>query len=643
MAYNPTLRTTKGSPLTFTELDNNFSGVVQEFTDNANALAAPNSTVPFAGSTAGELVDKANGAVQSSNLAASNSTQQIAGKTAQSLVQDLTQAVDDLDVVKPKLEIVPTTESNSKISLENWIMLSEFVWEHDRPTGWVHSLHLAGTAPNSYNRVNGVVNFVRFGDYTVSETKIQCKWPLNPALSDAFVTMGPNSSNVDAGKRILTPSRIVGETVYGGISGFDIRQPSTLISCQAYSSKFNGFDINAGDVGTRLINTRSENCGQTDNGETSLTVGHGVIARSGCQIIGHISKNVAEDGYQIGTAIGAGTPLDHEFELLNCEAYNCYEDFLDIKETGKKLTIRGFKGWGCADSAVNFHPNIGTGICEITDSRFGGAIQMLRVAQQTSVPSKLISARNIYDQSNKHMIDTATMPALDWQPSNVHPDAFIVSMADVFIGGGTRSGVVKAVISIQGKGDFKFINDTIHVPSAGNHEQVSAIVINNAEAVVRAYNCCITKYAGVGQAYLIDIPDDQTDVLIRDGLLWIDGAVGTTPFVRIAGVEYTQNDITGSDYGGANNLIVGNVRIERMLTTSPNYTNEPKNNLAPAWQTVHMNIHGSSQWAPPKDVLGQPYAYFSWMGGSPSESITVGAYNSLTARMIQQDDTGLLT
>ena len=58
MSYNPTLRTTKGSPLTYTELDNNFSGVVQEFTDNANALAAPNSTVPFAGTTAGEVVDK---------------------------------------------------------------------------------------------------------------------------------------------------------------------------------------------------------------------------------------------------------------------------------------------------------------------------------------------------------------------------------------------------------------------------------------------------------------------------------------------------------------------------------------------------------------------------------------------------------
>ncbi|WP_423186768.1 hypothetical protein ACO1PK_00705 [Alishewanella sp. d11] len=540
--------------------------------------------------------------------------------------------------------LISTTTSNENIhqKLESWSQLSEFVWETNRPSGWVHSLHLAGVAPNSYNRVSGVVNFIRFGDYTVSETKIQVKWPVNPALSSAFVTIGPNSSNVDAGKRILQSQKIVGENVWGGIHGFEIRAASTLINCQSNAPKFNGFDINAPTKGTRLIKCVSEMCGQTDNGETSLNVGHGIIVRSDCVIIGHVSRKVAEDGYQIGTAIGSGIPEDHAVELINCEAYSCYEDFLDIKETGQKLTIRGFKGWGAADSAVNYHPTIGTGLCEITDSRFGGAVQMLRVNQQGVVPSKIISARNIYDQSNKHMISPATMPALDWNVSNVHSESFLVSMADVFIGGGNRSGVVKAVVNIQGRGDFKFFNDTIHVPSTGGHEQVSAIVINNVNAVVRSYNCCITKYAGVGQAYLIDITSDQTDVLIRDGLLWIDGAVGTTPFVKIAGVEYTQNDLTGSSYGGANNLIVGNVRIERMLTTSPNYIDEPSNNLAPAWETVHMNIHGRRQWAPQKDVLGAPYAYFSWMGGSPSESITVGAYNSLTARFIVNKTNGLL-
>jgi hypothetical protein len=51
MAIDLTLRNTKGSPLTFTELDNNFSELKQEFTD----LAAANSTVPVGGVEAQEI------------------------------------------------------------------------------------------------------------------------------------------------------------------------------------------------------------------------------------------------------------------------------------------------------------------------------------------------------------------------------------------------------------------------------------------------------------------------------------------------------------------------------------------------------------------------------------------------------------
>jgi hypothetical protein len=51
MAIDLTLRTTKGSPLTFTELDNNFTELKQEFTD----LAAANSTVLVGGVEASRL------------------------------------------------------------------------------------------------------------------------------------------------------------------------------------------------------------------------------------------------------------------------------------------------------------------------------------------------------------------------------------------------------------------------------------------------------------------------------------------------------------------------------------------------------------------------------------------------------------
>jgi hypothetical protein len=52
MAIDLTLRTTKGSPLTFTELDNNFTELKQEFA----ALAAPDSDVLVSGVKAGVLV-----------------------------------------------------------------------------------------------------------------------------------------------------------------------------------------------------------------------------------------------------------------------------------------------------------------------------------------------------------------------------------------------------------------------------------------------------------------------------------------------------------------------------------------------------------------------------------------------------------
>jgi hypothetical protein len=51
MAIDLTLRNTKGSPLTFTELDNNFTELKQEFTD----LAATNSTVLVGGQSAESL------------------------------------------------------------------------------------------------------------------------------------------------------------------------------------------------------------------------------------------------------------------------------------------------------------------------------------------------------------------------------------------------------------------------------------------------------------------------------------------------------------------------------------------------------------------------------------------------------------
>jgi hypothetical protein len=54
MAINLTLRNTKGSPLTFTELDNNFTALRQEFTD----LAAVNSTVDIGGVPAGVIATR---------------------------------------------------------------------------------------------------------------------------------------------------------------------------------------------------------------------------------------------------------------------------------------------------------------------------------------------------------------------------------------------------------------------------------------------------------------------------------------------------------------------------------------------------------------------------------------------------------
>ena len=51
MTINLTLRGTKGSPLTHEEMDNNLSGIKQEFTD----LAATDSTVPVGGAAAGNV------------------------------------------------------------------------------------------------------------------------------------------------------------------------------------------------------------------------------------------------------------------------------------------------------------------------------------------------------------------------------------------------------------------------------------------------------------------------------------------------------------------------------------------------------------------------------------------------------------
>ncbi|QAX96834.1 hypothetical protein [Vibrio phage vB_VmeM-Yong MS31] len=443
--------------------------------------------------------------------------------------------------------------------------------------------------------------------------------------------MGSSSSVAYYGMEVDEPGEIHNQNTYGGLRGFTVTALAHLFHCKAENANFHGFDMQF--PGATLSHCESHHNGQWDKGETGNNVGHGVLMRRGGTVRHHKSYCQAEDGYQIGTAVQGNVAENDEFTLEHCEAYYCSEDMFDIKETGKKLTIRHFRGHGALDSAINYHPNVGSGLVEITDGRFSGTVQMLRVAQvESSIPAKFNTARNVFDASNRGWSDSSA-PCFDWKASIDNADAYFVSMADVFIGGGTRGISDKHVVNIKGAGKVKLFNPTIHVPSTPNAGDVSAIGMYGT-AAVEIYNACLTNYGG-GTRGILEVDDNTRSIKIADSVMYVKDGDDNTVYVTVGSTTYTKADIEGANFGGEGNIVDGSVELTNLYIKSPNYMDEANNLLAPLYITPHMANHGLAVNAPMKDVMGLPFNHWSWMGGSENVSMGVGAYHAYSGRMLR--------
>lgn len=499
-------------------------------------------------------------------------------------------------------------------------------------------LAVSGTVLNAFNRKGSIAQMTRQGDFVVNyDLTLTLKWRTPPGNLDFyFAEITPAFGAVSEGGIINNVHSV------GGLNGFDVNKKTEITNSLAELSQFNGFNIHVGANGSVISNCQSHKVGQFDEKESSINVGHGLIAQAGCTVINHVSKVTAEDSYQIGNAI---KPLEGgRISLINCKGFAAFEDFLDVKDTGNdKLVIRGFVGRGCFDSAINLHPTFGSGLVEITDSHFSRARQMLRF-HAAGVPMHLFSARNIYDASRRSG-DFGCMPCLD-VGRNLPAGSTSIHHADVFIGGGTSgSDDSKSTIWITGENELEVqqFNCTIHTPEDSRGTiGITTVMHANPNAVVKLHNMIITRKDNT--APLIEIKGDYHFSLEYSTIFVLTPGSGNV-YVRIGDTDYTESDIDGDNYGGAGNLIVGNVSLTKIITATPNYQDEPNNILCPVYQTPHVAIGGRREYAPVKDVTGMPFQYFDWLGGKPNGAdgaIWQGAYSQFSSILtdIHQPMTG---